>query len=274
MKKVDKNLNKELVKEKSIYNPIVPAVEQALNILTCLGENSGSSMRLTEICRKVDIHKSKGYTLLNTLMEKGFVEKDPNTKTYSLGLFLLFLSRRMLDHLDLRSVVSPFLDRLALETQSTAFLGLINGDQVFVVAKKDGSNNNRVSAAVGNRFHITTGAHGKAILAFMSKEERTRILSGAELNFYGFNKPLDKKRLEKELKEIRKQKFAKDDGDLTPGINGVSSPVFSSTGGMIGCVLIMGTFPKKESEDFGFIVKDTAEQISYKLGADINLAFH
>ena len=46
---------KKAEKEKSIYNPIVPAVEQALNILTCLGENSGSIMRLTEICRKVDL---------------------------------------------------------------------------------------------------------------------------------------------------------------------------------------------------------------------------
>ena len=273
MKKPDNNPKKEGRGGKSHYNPIVPSVEQALRILTYLGENSGSKMRLTEICREMGIHKSKGYSLLNTLMQAGFVEKDPHTKTYSLGPFLLFLSRRILDHSDLRDIVSPYLKGLATETGYTALFGLINGDQVFVVAKKEASRNIRVNAALGHKFQITTGAHGKAIVAFMPKEERDRILSGNELNFYGHQKPFSMKKLEEDFSKIRKLGFAEDVGDLTRGIHGVSAPVFGSTGKIIGCILVMGTFSKKDIQNHGFTVRDFAEQISYKLGADIPSLF-
>jgi hypothetical protein len=54
-------------KSKSGYKPIVPAVEQASRILLCLGESPNFKMRLTEICKQIGIHKSKGHSILNML---------------------------------------------------------------------------------------------------------------------------------------------------------------------------------------------------------------
>ena len=73
-------------------------------------------MKLTEICKEVGIHKSKGHSILNTLSQFGLVEKDPRTKTYSLGTALIFLSRHVLDHLSYPDIVAPFLEDLARET--------------------------------------------------------------------------------------------------------------------------------------------------------------
>ena len=75
-------------KVKSGYKPLVPAVEQSSRVLICLGRSPKFKMTLTEICNEVGIHKSKGYSILNTLKQFGFVEKDPQTKTYSLGVGL------------------------------------------------------------------------------------------------------------------------------------------------------------------------------------------
>jgi len=65
-------------RKKSAYKPLVLAVEQASRILLCLGEGDRFKMRLTDICKQVGIHKSKGHTILNTLIKFELVEKDPH----------------------------------------------------------------------------------------------------------------------------------------------------------------------------------------------------
>ncbi len=95
-------------KGKSTYKPVVPAVEQASRILFCLAESAQPKMTLTDICREVKIYKSKGHSILNTLKQFGLVEKDVQSKTYSLGPSLIFLSRHVLDNLHYPESGRPF----------------------------------------------------------------------------------------------------------------------------------------------------------------------
>ena len=164
-------------KPKSTYSGIVPAVEEASRILITLARNNSGKMTLTQIRKEVGIHNSKAFSILNTLQKFGFVQKDPVTKTYSLGMGLIFLSQKVLDTLDLREAASPFLSRLSSGTNSTAFLGLISGNYVYVAAKDEGSQAVAVTFRIGQRFPLFWGTHGKAILAFLSEEERSEILA-------------------------------------------------------------------------------------------------
>ncbi len=257
------------LRKKSIYRPLVPAVEQASRILLCLGEGDRFKMRLTDICKQVGIHKSKGHTILNTLMKFGLVEKDPHVKTYSLGPTLIFLSRYVLENLNYTDIVSPFLEDLAKETNGTALFGLMNGEHVFVVAKREGNQNIGFTTRLGHRFHITLGAHGKAIVAFMPEMQREKLLSRKKLYFYGDPPQMNTKRLREDLKKCRELGFAQDLGEVTPGVNGVSAPVFDLRNKIVGCVILMGTFSESLVEIFGSKTADIARRISYKLGADI-----
>ena len=83
-------------------------------------------MNLTDICKNVGIHKSKGYSILNTLQKYGLVHKDQLGKTYSLGFGLISLSRRVLDNLNYEEIAGPYLEKLAKQTHSTALLGIID----------------------------------------------------------------------------------------------------------------------------------------------------
>jgi DNA-binding IclR family transcriptional regulator len=225
-------------------------------------------MTLTEICRVVGIYKSKGYSILNTLKQFGLVEKDLQTKTYSLGPGILFLSRHLLDHMDIRERVTPFLEELAVDTQSTALLGLISADQVFVVAKHEGNQNIGVTIRLGHRFHITSGAHGKAIVAFMPDGERKRVLSRKRLFFYGDPYRFDRERLEQELEACRASGFSYDLGGLQAGINAVSVPVFGPKGRLMGCLILMGPFPEGLIAVYGPKVAGMARRISSAFGAN------
>lgn len=252
----------------SQYKPMVPAVEQAAKILLLLGKSEKFKLTLTEICKEVGIHKSKGYSLLHTLHIFGLVEKDDLAKTYFLGPSLVFLSRRILDKQSYPDVIAPFLEPLARETTGTALFAIISADHLYVVAKHEGNQNIGFSLRLGHRFHITLGAHGKAVVAFMSDKDQKRILSKKKLYFYGETSPPDMIRLREELQQCRQAGFAWDAGEVTPGVNVVSSPIFGLGKKMIGCIILIGTFPEIKIQEYGVKIMSIARQISRKLGAE------
>jgi len=254
--------------EKPGHKPIVPAVEQAARVLFCLGESLRPKMKLTDICKEIGIHKSKGHYILNTLSQFGLVEKDLVNKTYSLGPSLIFLARNVLDNLVYPEVVAPFLQTLATETSGTAAFGLINEEHVFVVGKHEGNQNIGFTFRLGHRFHLTLGAHGKAIVAFLPEAERERILSKKKLYFHGYDpSQTEMKRLRDELARCRQLGYAQDIGRITPGVNVVSTPVFALHDRIVGCLILIGTFTEKTIEEYGPKTVSIAKQISQKLGA-------
>ena len=264
---------KKSTKKNANYKPIVPAVKQASRILICLGESPNPKMKLTEICKQVGIHNSRGHSILNTLIQFGFVEKNPQTKTYSLGPSLIFLSRNVLDNLYYPDIVAPFLEKLAEGTYATALFGLINGEYVFTIAKSHEDKNRAFVGQIGRRLDITLGAHGKAIVAFMPEVDRKKLLTRKKLYYYGDESRLNMKLLRDEITNCRRVGFAQDVGEITPGINVVSAPVFSLHEQIIGCIILIGTFPESMIEKYGSKTADIAKQVSYRLGADVETIF-
>ncbi len=95
------------------------------------------------------------------------------------------MSSKILSNMDFREAVAPILQELARETNSTAFLGLVSDNHVFVVAKDEGTQDIGVTIRLGHRFPLAWGAHGKAIMAFLPDIEREKVLSDAKLYFHG-----------------------------------------------------------------------------------------
>lgn len=267
------NPEKKEQDKKNSYLNLVPAVDEAAKILLCLSKSPALKMNLTDICESVGIYKSKGYSLLNTLQKYGFVHKDSIGKMYSLGIGLIPLSRRVLDNLNYNELVDPFLGALTRETHSTALFGLINGKDTFIVAKREADVNIGITTRVGHRFDLTRGAHGKVIVAFMHKEERKRILKSKDLFFHGSPAQLDRKRLEIEFEQCRRQGYSSDLGESFPGINILAAPVFDSASTPIGSIFIMGTFQETKVQDYGIIVARSARQLSARLGANVEQAY-
>ena len=91
----------------------VPAVDQAIRVMLCLADSGSTPKSLTGICKEVGIHRSKAFSILNTLNEYGFVRKNPNRKGYVLGPGLLTLTGKMLETLSLSRLFEGVLSDLA-----------------------------------------------------------------------------------------------------------------------------------------------------------------
>jgi DNA-binding IclR family transcriptional regulator len=231
-------------------------LEQGLQVLLFLQQHGGEKMNLTKICQSVGIRNSKGHYLLTTLQVYGFVEKDPYSKTYTLGARFIPLARTVIDNLDYRAASAPFVEELAKETGSVAWFGLKMKETVFVLNRYEGKKHFWATPGIGHTFDFFAGASGKTMLAFLPDEERIPL----------FEKHKSAKISENELASIRKTGYAQDCGTFVKGINAVAAPVFGSGRQLIGVLLLFGTFPEKMLDAYGKKTADAAQRLSRKLG--------
>ena len=81
--------------------------------------NSTGEAGVTELARRLGLHKSTASRLLATLQKRGLVEQDDETGKYRLGLVIIRLAERAERTLDLRGIAMPELERLARLTHET-----------------------------------------------------------------------------------------------------------------------------------------------------------
>ena len=147
---------------------------------------------------------------------------------------------------------------------------IIDGDNVVVVSRYEYNKNIGVSIRVGGKVHISYGAHGKAIAAFMTEDDLDALLQKKELFFHGTPDKLDRDRLMKELEECRRTGYATDIGEVTTGLNVASAPVIDISGKPIGYLLALGLFTPEAILEYGPLVAEAGRDLSRQLGANID----
>ncbi len=253
-------------KENESERYTVPAVEQASRILFLLSRTESVYMGLLEICAQTGVHKSKAYSILETLQKFGLIRRNSDGKGYALGPALISLSRKVLDDLSPPRLAEPILKELARETKSTAILGLVAGNHVFVAAKHEGEGNIGLTMRIGHRLPLTYGAHGKAVVAYLSEEDQEKLLAEEDLHFYGDPERLDRKRLLEEFARCRRDGFAEDLGQANPGLNVVAAPVLGPKNVPIGYIEVFVLFSSETAHRFGPLVAEAGKTLSRLLG--------
>jgi len=154
----------------------IRAVQRVCDMLDLLQqEPDGTSLvRAAEVTR---LPKSSAFRYLATLESRRYVERDPASGDYRLGLALLPMQTRQLDVLVVRA--RPRLTQLQAEFGETANLGLLDGNRVVYLAIVESPHAMRFAARQGDRDPIHATALGKAIAAGMPSD-RVRAILRAE----------------------------------------------------------------------------------------------
>jgi len=160
----------------------VRSVDRAAALLLALGESAGEA-GVTELARRLGLHKSTASRLLATLQKRGLVEQDDETGKYRLGLVVIRLAERAERTLDLRGIAMPELERLARLTHETTGLGTVNGDSLLTVAQADGPNLIAVGDWTGRSVPLHCVASGKVLMAALAEREVLRIVRRGLVTF-------------------------------------------------------------------------------------------
>jgi DNA-binding IclR family transcriptional regulator len=245
----------------------VRSVDRAAALLLALGESPGAA-GVTELARRLGLHKSTASRLLATLERRGLVEQDDETGKYRLGLVVIRLAERAERTLDLRGLALPELERLARLTHETTSLGVLDGDQLLTVAQVDGPNLVAVGDWTGRATPLHCVAPGKVIMAALAEREVVRIVKRG-LPRCTERTIVDLEPLLEELARIRRRGYATAIGEYELGLNAVAAPVHDARGQVIAAVDVWGpTFrltPRRIPE-LAAQVRETAAAISVRLG--------
>ncbi len=127
---------------------------------------------------------STTHRLLSSLIYFDFVRQDKETRSYSLGFKLVELGNSLLDQINLRKEAELFLVALSQNTKETAYLAILDHDEVVYIEKietEDHSIGLRASSKVGQRNAAHSCSLGKVLLADQREIELDRLLQGMQL---------------------------------------------------------------------------------------------
>ena len=216
----------------------VRSVDRAAALLLALGETQGEA-GVTELARRLGLHKSTASRLLATLQKRGLVEQDDETGKYRLGLVVIRLAERAESTLDLRGIALPELERLARLTHETTGLGILEGDTMMSVAQVDGPNLIAVGDWTGRSTPLHCVASGKVLLSSLAEREVLRVVRRGLVS-YTERTIVELEPLLEELARIRRRGYATAIGEYELGLNAVAAPVHDARGNVIAAVDIWG----------------------------------
>ena len=143
----------------------VQSINRALDIIEALAVEP-EGLGVTEVARKTGLHKSTAYRLISTLSDRGYLEKTENGE-YKIGLKLIGAVSCYINSLELQTETRPYLAQITADLGLTAYLGVLDGDQIVYVEKMDVISSVKLYSQIG--LHGTSayraGLSGAAVCA-------------------------------------------------------------------------------------------------------------
>jgi DNA-binding IclR family transcriptional regulator len=227
---------------------------RGLAVLQALGASSDGST-VAELSSATRLDRAVLYRLLETLTREGFVVRDPDTRRFHLGVALVELGARAGRGLEVRRLAVPAMRALMEQIRETVCLAVRDRADVVVVDRVEPPGLFvRVGYHVGFRHPLQVGAHGRALLAFMERNERSEVVR---------RQPA----LGPELDACRRRGFAVSADELERGACGVAAPVLDRTGRAIASLGVVAPTPRLvDPAALGPRIASLALEVSRRLG--------
>ncbi|MDQ0095033.1 IclR family transcriptional regulator [Paeniglutamicibacter psychrophenolicus] len=243
-------------------------IVNVIDVLRCFTAEQ-PVLGVTEIATRVGLHKSSISRILATLELERIVQRDAETRKYSLGLGLIAVSGPLLANLDVRRVSFPFLEELALETGETAVLTIWDGLESISVEQIPSIHQVKHTSAMGSRYNTALSA---SVQVFLAHEEEKRVVDMLESGAVVLprNTAAARAAYLKRLRTVRKRGYAANHGESSSEEVGVAAPIFDHRGTVVACALVAAPYYRVSTEklgDLGAACVRAARHVGTRLGA-------
>lgn len=253
--------------ETAMHEPGVKVLDKTLDILEALSA-SEQGRSLTDLAATLGLPSTTVFRLLKHLARRGYVEQNPTSKLYLLGLRVLSLRGTAIRAIQLAARARPFLREMMVTTNCLSHLAVLRDDQVVYIDRVDTPNTVAHFVPIGNRAPAYCTALGKVLLAGCSNEQLQDYLARANFVQLTHNTLASADRLRPQLDTVRRCGYAVDMQEQEVGVWCVAAPVRDFTGHTIAAVSVsMRQEPSPERvQALIMAVVETARKISQDLG--------
>ncbi|WP_303722424.1 IclR family transcriptional regulator [Malonomonas rubra] len=224
-------------KDKSEY--IIQAVSHALDLLEQFHDDV-DELGVTELSKRLKLHKNNVFRLLATLESRGYIEQNKATENYRLGLKALELGQTFIKQMGLLRQAKPILEEIVEDCNETAYVAIYKEHHTVYLDVVETNLTVRVVSRVGSRLPAYCTAAGKVHMAFMTDEELDDLLSNLKLVQHTPSTIADVDGLKAELAKVRELGYAFDDEELDAGVRCIAAPIRDYTRRIVGAISISG----------------------------------
>ena len=247
----------------------VQSLVRAFGLLDLLAKHD-DGLTLTELAKLGGLARSTAHRLLTTMDALRYVEFDPSSNRWMIGVRGFALGAAFVQSRDLGRLGRPIMRSLMIEANEVVNIAVSGSEGVRYVGQVRPIERRPSSGQPGTHSPMHTTASGKVLLAYRNSAELDALLRDMALTPRTHFSIVEKSRFVEELARIRDQGFAIDDEENVSGIRCVAAPVFDRHHRIRASLSISGScgrLPDQRLHVLGRSLAAAARRMSEDIGA-------
>lgn len=234
-------------------NPGTAALARGLDVLSLLAEPeaSRSGLGVVSLADRLGADKSQLSRTLQTLRERGFVERDPDSLAYRLGPAVLALAARAADD-RLLAEARPVLRDLVRRLGESVHLSVRSGSQVLTLLSESPAAAIHAPGRIGGLTPLATTSAGRVLALDLEPEELQALGAGAAA---------------RAIAEARRCGYAIVREEFEPGLVAAAAPIRDHSGRVVAALNVSAPSFRFDAEldAAALVVAGAARSLSSRL---------
>lgn len=215
----------------------VESLARGLRVLSAFGV-SRLELSQKEIADVAGVTVPSALRIGHTLVQLGYLIRNPSTKGYRLGPKVLSLGMATLSSMPLPEICEPFLAALRDETEETVKLAVLQGTDVVYIARFTSNKYESGRVQVGTRLMGAVTSMGRAILSKTPPDVARRVLEDSHPERYTDKTKTDVDTVMAELAVAAERGYALNDQEVTMEHRSIAAPLLDASGRAVAAVNI------------------------------------
>lgn len=209
------------------YNPKYPVqtLEKALEVIELLALDRGQGLGISELSRALGMGKSTVHRILDTLVARGYVDKNDLNSSYRLTWKIYEIGNSVPYQRNLGNFDLGILNELCDKFQESVNLGVRSDNEVVIIAMAQPQTALKVNKLIGDREPLHATALGKVLISELEQKDIRHLFQSKGLESCTPMTITDINTLIVELQKVREQGFAMDNQEYNLGLTCIGMPI-------------------------------------------------
>jgi IclR family KDG regulon transcriptional repressor len=199
------------------YSGTLKTVQKAIELLRSF-DAAHPTLGIADLSRRLGLPRSVVHRIAATLRAEGLLEQEPQTRRYRIGIGLFDLGARYTHRHRWFPLALDAMKELVASTGHAAYVGVLDGPDIVVLAAEAGAHRVRLVVKPGERFPAYATAIGKALLARLPVQAVRSLYATSALPPVTRATLRDVPALLAELARVRERRYAVADQETFVGI--------------------------------------------------------
>lgn len=224
-----------------------------------------------DLAAKSGLTKGQISKILSTFRRHGFLQQNPQSRQYSVGMNAYALGSRFVNFHPLSREALPVIRHLVNDTGHSSRLSVLYDGKIIYLLQADGHMLSDTGWRAGMYLPIHATTAGKVALAFLEKADQEAIIENLNMTSLTPKTITDANILLKQLNDITAVGVGLSRSESTPGLGAIGVPVFGPRNTMLAVLSL--SFPEHvvsqvDEQQLADTLHDAARSLSQRMGCE------